>query len=331
VSQTVNKAHTTLSYDGAAGADFNDPAGLSAKLTRTDSVSAVPGRTVTLAMGSESCVATTDTNGEAACTITPSEPAGLRSVTAAFTGDTNYQSSNVSASFSVTLEETSTIYTGPTVIAQGNPVTLAGQVVEDGLSPIAGRSLTLTIGAGAGSQQCVAGPTDATGSAHCTVASVTVGQGPQPVKAEFTGDSYYQPSADSTKRVIVFAFPSRGIFTLSDQVTAPISAAVTFWGAQWARQNPVAGGAPAAFKGFAATPGSNPPTCGSTWTSSPGDSSSPPGSTPAYMGTAVSKTITQNGSTITGIITKIVVVATAPGYTSDPGHPGNGTIIATYC
>ena len=54
-------------------------------------------------------------------------------------------------------------------------------------------------------------------------------------------------------------------------------------------------------------------------------------SIPAYMGTAVSTSITKNGNTITGTITKIVVVATAPGYASDPGHPGTGTIIATYC
>ena len=58
---------------------------------------------------------------------------------------------------------------------------------------------------------------------------------------------------------------------------------------------------------------------------------SPVDSIPAYMGTAVSTSITKNGNTITGTITKIVVVVTAPGYASDPGHPGTGTIIATYC
>jgi hypothetical protein len=49
------------------------------------------------------------------------------------------------------------------------------------------------------------------------------------------------------------------------------------------------------------------------------------------MGTAVSTSISQNGNTITGHITKIVVVLTAPGYAPNPGHPGTGTIIATYC
>jgi len=37
------------------------------------------------------------------------------------------------------------------------------------------------------------------------VASVTVTQGPQPVKADFAGDGYYLPSADATKNVIIDA------------------------------------------------------------------------------------------------------------------------------
>ena len=62
-----------------------------------------------------------------------------------------------------------------------------------------------------------------------------------------------------------------------------------------------------------------------------GSNSSPPvESILNYMGRAVSTSITKNGNTITGAITKIVVVATAHGYRSDPGHAGTGTIIATY-
>jgi large repetitive protein len=330
-TQIVQKARTTLSYDGAAGADFDDPGILSARLTRTDSASPVAGQTVTLTMGSESCSVVTDSNGEAVCTITPSEPAGARPVTAVFTGDANYQSSSDSTSFAVTREETSTTYTGPTVIAQGNPVTLAGRLLEDGITPIAGRTLTLTIGAGVGSQQCVTGLTDGSGNAQCTISSLTVTQGPQPVRADFTGDGYYLPSADATKSVIVFAFPSRGIFTLGDRSATGASSTVTFWGAQWATQNPSLGGTPSAFKGFADTPSSKPPVCGGTWTTSPGNSSMPVDSIPAYMGTAVSTSITKNGNTITGTITKIVVVATAQGYASNPGHAGTGTIIASYC
>jgi hypothetical protein len=100
-------------------------------------------------MGAESCSQVSDPNGQAACTITPTEAAGPFTVTAGFAGDGNYQASTDSKPFTVTREETTTTYTGPTVIAQGNPVTLSGRLLEDGTTPIAGRTLTLTIGSGA--------------------------------------------------------------------------------------------------------------------------------------------------------------------------------------
>ena len=310
-------------------ADFDDSVVLSGRLTRSDNAAPIAGKTVTFTMGSESCSQVTDANGEAACSITPSEAAGPFTVAASFTGDGNYVASADSKAFTVTREETTTAYTGPTVIAQGNPVTLSGRLLEDGVAPIAGRTLTLTLGSGVGSQSCVTGPTDVTGSAQCTVTSVTVVQGPNPVQASFAGDGYYLPSADASKSVIVFAFPSRGIFILGDQATG---ATRTFWGAQWAKQNGLSGGsAPSAFKGFADALSSTPPVCGGNWTSSPGNSSSPVTSIPAYMGTAVSSGVTKNGAAISGNITKIVVVVTAPGYAADPGHAGTGTIIATYC
>jgi hypothetical protein len=330
--QVVNKARTTLSYNGAATADFNDPAVLSARLTRTDNSAPVAGKTLTLTMGTESCSQVSDPNGQVACTITPTEAAGPFTVTAGFAGDGNYLAAADSKPFTVTREETTTTYTGPTVIAQGNPVTLSGRLLEDGTTPIAGRTLTLTIGSGATSQNCVTPATDTSGNAQCTIANVTVAQGPQPVKADFAGDGYYLPSADATQHVIIFAFPARGIFALGDQTATANPSNVTFWGAQWSGLNTLTGGsAPASFKGFADNPSSKPPACRGTWTTSPGNSSSPVASVPAYMGTAVSTSISQNGNTITGNITKIVVVLTAPGYAANPGHPGTGTIIATYC
>jgi hypothetical protein len=49
------------------------------------------------------------------------------------------------------------------------------------------------------------------------------------------------------------------------------------------------------------------------------------------MGVAVSTSVTKHGDTISGDITTIVVVVTDPGYAANPGHPGTGSIIATYC
>jgi hypothetical protein len=329
LSQQVNRARTTLTYNGDTTADYHDVATLSATLTRTDNAAAISGKTVTLSMGAESCSQTTGVDGNAACTVIPSEPASTPGVTASFAGDGNYLPSTRTAAFTVTKEETTTIYTGPTVIAQNNPVTLSGRLLEDGVTPIGGRTLTLTLGSGVGSQQCTTTATDAAGNASCTIASVTTAQGSQPVSASFAGDAYYLPSSDTSKRVIIFAFPSRGIFLLGDHSATGVT---TYWGAQWANANSLSGGsAPPAFKGFADTTQTTPPSCGTTWSSSPGNSSSPVTTVPAYMGTAITTTVIKNGSNIGGTITHIVVVVTNPGYAADPGHPATGTVIATYC
>jgi hypothetical protein len=39
----------------------------------------------------------------------------------------------------------------------------------------------------------------------------------------------------------------------------------------------------------------------------------------------------KSGSTINGTWNKIVVVRTDAGYAPAPGHPGTGTIVATFC
>ena len=330
LTQTVDKARTTLTYDGVTSADYHDDADLSATLTRTVDGAPIAGKTIDFTMASEHCSALTDAHGTAACAIIPTEPAGPFTVAATFGGDGNFLASATSGPFAVTKEETTTTYTGPTVIAQGSPVTLSARLLEDGIVPIAGRTLTLTLGSGVGSQACVTAPTDASGAGSCTVASVSVDQGPEPVKAAFGGDAFYLPSTDADN-AIVFAFPDRGVFVLGDR-SAGSGTNVTFWSSTWTTHNVLTGGsAPSSFKGFGGTPSSRPPTCGGTWTTSPGNSASPVSSIPGYMGVAVSRSITQHGSGISGDIVGIVVVKTGPGYGTAPGHDAVGTVIATFC
>ena len=246
----MNPARTTLTYDGATSADYNDPAALAATLTRTDNAAPVAGKPVTLTMGAQTCGATTDAGGHAACSVTPTEAAGPATVTAAFAGDGNYLPAARAQPFLVTREETTTTYTGPGVIAQNNPVTLSGRLLEDGTTPIAGRVLTLTLGTGPSSQACTTTPTGTDGNGQCTLPGVTVGQGPQPVRADFAGDAYYLPSTDASHQVIIFAFPTRGIFLLGDQGAPSAGPTVTYWGAQWSAFNaPSSGAAPGRVQG----------------------------------------------------------------------------------
>ncbi|MGZ6562135.1 MAG: hypothetical protein ACXVH1_21540 [Solirubrobacteraceae bacterium] len=332
---TPVKIPTIVTYGGATSGDYNDPATVSATLT-DDSLNPLSGKTLHFTLnGIETCSGVTDGSGTASCQITPGELAGPYALAATFsdTSDPTYSTTTTSTPFTVTLEESTTAYTGPTVILQGaSGATLTGRLLEDGTTPIAGRTLTL----GVGSQTCT-GVTNVGGNASCTV-TFTGPLGSEPLSASFTSDGYYKSSSDTSKTAIVFAFPSRGAFTLGDTTAATAgTGTVTWWNASWSKDNVLSGGgAPAAFKGFAATitlPTASPPTgCPvSAFTTGPGNSSSPPGSVPSYMGVVVTSSVTKSGSTISGNSAHIVVVKVNPGYGPDPGSPGTGTIVATYC
>jgi hypothetical protein len=228
----------------------------------------------------------------------------------------------------VTKEQTTTHYTGPTVIADGQPVALTAQLLEDDPTPVPNRTLTLSVG----NQSCT-GLTDITGVASCVITTVSSPLGPVTVTADFAGDAWYLPSSDSTS-AMVFAFPERGAFVLGDATIAAAgpTTTLTFWDAQWSRLNALTGGKPpAAFKGFAATPSSAPPACGASWTTMTGNSSKPVATVPSYMGVAVASKVTKSGSTVSGDIVQIVVIKTDDGYAPDPGVAGTGTLVATYC
>jgi hypothetical protein len=321
---TITKEQTTLAYTGATTSDYHDAFEASATLTEPDGP--VAGKAVAFTLGvGDGCTATTDASGRAACAVTPNQPAGTVPVTAAFAGDAGYLGSSDSKPFVITRQETTTTYTGPQVIAAGQPVTVTGRVVEEsGPVPVVGRSVKLELG----TQSCTA-TTDATGTASCTIASVATALGPQALAASFAGDAFYEPSSDRTKQAIVFAFPSRGVFTVGDRVVGP---AVTWWANDWSARNATSGGpAPAAFKGFAESTATTPPSCGAGWTTTTGNSPPPTADVPSYMGVVVTGSVSSTGSQIGGNALRIVVVRTDAGYAPNPGHPGTGTVVATYC
>jgi uncharacterized repeat protein (TIGR01451 family) len=343
-STTPVKIPTIVTYTGATTGDYHDAATVSAKLT-DDSSNPLAGKTIDFTLnGSETCSGVTLASGVASCQITPNEAAGSYTLTAAFNdaSDPVYDVSSTSAAFDVTKEETTTTYVSPTVILAGSgAATLNATLVEDGANdddadggspgPVPAEMVTLSIG----SQSCT-DTTDPSGNVSCTIPSVTVPLGPETVGASFAGDNFYRPSSDSTT-AIVFAFPSRGAFTLGDVTVATAGAApVTWWADTWREQNTLSGGiVPSAFKGFAGAitlPTTSPPVgCGSDWTTAPGNSPPPTSDVPSYMGVVVTSSVAKHGSTISGDSAHIVVVKTDPGYGPNPGHPGTGTIVATFC
>ena len=230
----------------------------------------------------------------------------------------------------VTLEETNLTYTGPTLIANGQPVTLSAILREDGLTPIGGRTIGFTLGSGLGKQTCSGVTNVVTGIASCPILNVNQPVGNVPITAVFAGpDAFYAPSSASAT-ALLFSFLAKGAFVIGDGNSA-IGTSVTFWGANWSAANTVSGGpAPHSFKGFASST-SEPPKKGNNWTCRTGNASSPPsGPLPTYMGVVVTDSVNQSGSKIRGDIVHIVVVKVDPGYSGNPGHPGTGTVVAVY-
>lgn len=330
------RRQTTLVYTGALAGDYHDPVNLSATLTDTLSGNPLPGKTVVFDLGTQTQSGTTDVSGIATATIVVGQVPGAVQLNATFFGDATYLPSIDKKAFAITKEETTTTYTGPTVILQGaSGVTLKAQLLEDGTTaPVPfGQTLTLSLGG----QSCN-GTTDASGIARCSL-TFNGALGPQPLAATFAGDAYYLPSGDASKTAIVFAFPSRGAFILGNDTVAAAgpTTTITWWSSGWATLNDQSGGTgPSSFKGFADTvsglPTSTPPlTCGGAWTATAGNSPPPTGDVPSYMGVLVASSVTKSGSTISGNFSQIVVVATDPGYAPSPGHPGTGRIVASFC
>jgi len=326
-------AATTLTVSPATG-DFADSTTVSAVLTKTSDSSPVAGKSVTLTLnGVENCTATTDATGKASCPITPGEAAGTYTLAGSFAGDSEFLASSGSANFVVTHEETALSYTGDTSAINGQPMTLSGMLTTDDPAagtPLGGKSVTFTLGSGATAQTCT-GKTLASGVASCSIGSVAQTAGSVAVAANFAGDSFYLPATASSS-VDAVASTGAGAFVVGDNSAGSptIGKAVFFWGSQWSKSNSLSGGpAPSAMNGFADSAPSI--TCGATWTTHTGDSSSPPASIPDQIAAIASSNVTKSGSTISGTVAHVVIVQVDPGYGPAPGHAGTGTIVGTIC
>jgi PKD repeat protein len=334
---------TVTTYTGAVTGDYHDQVTLSGTLDDAETSGPLSGKTLSFTLGSQSCSGVTDAFGFASCNLVLNQVPGGYTATASFAGDSVYAPSSGSAPFTITREETTLTYTGPTVIvANASSLTVSAHLVEDGAndndgdggSPPpnpSGQTVTFTLGA----QSC-SSTTNSSGNVSCTISPVSSTLGNQTITSVFAGDAYYVGSSDSDQ-VVVFAFPSRGAFTLGDQTVAGAgSGTVTWWSHSWSSLNSLSGGqAPASFKGFGSDvtlPQMSPPElCGTTFTARPGNSGNPPDTVPEYMGVLVASSVTQSGSTVNGTWASIVVVHTDPGYGPNPGHPGTGTIVARFC
>jgi hypothetical protein len=183
---------------------------------------------------------------------------------------------------------------------------------------------TIDWGDGTTSPGTVTGPS----GGHFTVSGshVYATGGPHTIKVHIVDDGSSTADTGDCSVTVYTPMP----FVIGDGNSAK-GTHVTFWGAQWWKLNTLSGGAaPASFKGFALNPAT--PSCGTGWTTGPGNSPHPPaGPLPDFMGVIVTSSVSQSGSQIAGNTVHMVVVQTDPGYDNNPGHAGTGTVVAPIC
>lgn len=191
----VSQIVTQTSYTGPTSGDYNDAVTLTGHLQDT-SANAISGKVLSLGFAAESCTGTTDTSGNASCSVTPLDnvSGSPYPITASFAGDATYTaSSDSSQSFTVNQEDTKLTYTGPSNADYNDPVTLAATLSDpNDNTGIAGKSVTL----GFGAESCN-GTTNASGKASCTVTPAD-SAGPYTVTASFTDASGNFANATTT-------------------------------------------------------------------------------------------------------------------------------------
>ncbi len=191
-------------------------------------------------------------------------------------------------------------------------------------APVSDFTATIDWGDGTTSPGTVSGPTG--GPFTVSGSHVYATDGPHTIKVHIVDDG--GSTADTGDCSVVVYTPST--FAIGDRNSAN-GTHVTFWAAQWWKLNSLSGGAaPASFKGFALSPAT--PSCGTNWTTGPGNSPHPPaGPLPEFMGVIVTSSVSKSGSQISGNTVHMVVVHTNPGYSNNPGHAGTGTVVAQIC
>jgi hypothetical protein len=208
-----------ITYTGATSADFNDPAQVQAQLSSNSMPIANEQLTFTLGSGGPTCSATTDSTGNAACSLTPNQAAGPYTLTTAFAGDSNYGANSITTPFTVTHEETAVAFTATSASTSDfdDPATVQAQFTTDG-NPFANAQITFVLGSGTGSEACQ-GTTDASGLVSCPI-TPSQQAGAYTLAASFAGNAFYAASSASTSFTITKEETSISLTTTSPTVIA---------------------------------------------------------------------------------------------------------------
>ena len=190
---TVSVTDTTeLALDAAnpTSGQVTDEVTVSGTLTNTHG-GAVAGRGIDFTIGGAHGSGITDASGVAQATLTLTEPGETTILAASFAGDSRHQATSASAAFTVNPEDTSLTLDGdnPASGAVADSTTVGATLLEADGQPVAGRTLTFTVG----DAPATTALTNASGYASATVTLTGPAQA-QAVHASFVGDSSYLAS-----------------------------------------------------------------------------------------------------------------------------------------
>jgi hypothetical protein len=121
-------------------------------------------------------------------------------------------------------------------------------------------------------------------------------------------------------------------FVIGDDQIHTVGSTIMFWGAQWWKNNPTSqpdDNGWESFKGFADTHGN---TCGTLWSSDPGNSAPPPAPPLAsQIAIIVTQFVHKDGNVLSGNIKQIILVNQDGNYSDNPGHAGGGVVTSIVC
>jgi N-acetylneuraminic acid mutarotase len=221
---------TTLTTTTTGVESNNNPSTFGQSVMFTAGVSpaedpmALPSGTVTFYDGATELGTGTIGSGTPATYSTSTLTVGSHSITAVYGGDSNYsggtspiltQVVNASAAVATTLT-----YNGPTTFTNnsaGNPSAVL--TVTSGGAAVAGVSVTFTLGSGGGAQTC-SGTTGSSGTATCTIASVSQTAGADTISGAFAGNSSDLASTAGPVSVTISGAASSSTPTISSLVPA---------------------------------------------------------------------------------------------------------------
>ncbi|MEA2561003.1 MAG: mucin9 [Acidobacteriota bacterium] len=324
----------TLLYTGGTRVQYSDPIELAGLLSDPLGEPAA-GRTLKFSFGGQISNVATDATGTARVAVTATVPPAEVPVTVDFAGGSGMPALRATETVTVEREDVLLEYTAKTLLGTAVPQPVSALLRDpDSLAPIAGRTVTFTVGS--------VTATAVTGANGVAATTITLGpgqmSGPSSLTVSFAGDAFYKP-AFRTVQVTIYLSTSFVIWGGND-AGLKLGQRVQFWGAQWSSQ--VLQGeyaANASFKGQAdpidqihvcqpnATKNSLTPTC---WISKGGQTWPPPVSVPAYIEVIVSTAIAKHGNDIYGNVAAAAVVKVdpEPAYGPVPGKPGYGVIVA---